>query len=126
MAIAKYLLPSKSVQLCVSLAAPAKVFAVSFSQPPIFSGSPYLNLTKSPSIHVLCATDSLICLLKPGLNGTLINGIILSILLTVHPSNHTVSLSFIYCFTPVQSPRGKYNYITLFLWWKKLLSTAIN
>ena len=74
-ATARYLVPSKSAQLCISRVTPTTVSAVVFCQPPIFSGSPYLNLTKSPSTQVLSATDSEICLLNPGLNGTFINGI---------------------------------------------------
>ena len=43
--------------------------------PPIFSGSPYLNLTKSPSVHWPSAPVSVTCLLNPGAICTFVNGI---------------------------------------------------
>ena len=64
--IAAYFLESKSAQTNWSLAAPTIVVLVSCSQPPIFSGNPYLNLTKSPSIHCPGAPVGVACLLKPG------------------------------------------------------------
>ena len=66
MPIAAYLLPSKSAQINCSLAAPTKDALTSCSQPPIFSGNPYLNLTKSPSVHLPSAPVAVTCLLNPG------------------------------------------------------------
>ena len=41
--------PSKATQLCNLLALPGYVLGLNFSQPPIFSGEPNLNLILSPS-----------------------------------------------------------------------------
>jgi hypothetical protein len=43
------LVPSKATQWCASLTTPISVLVVVFSQPPIFSGKPYLNRTLSQS-----------------------------------------------------------------------------
>ena len=67
--MAAYFSPAMDVKVCCALATPGNVllFVVSYDQPPIFSGNPYLNLTKSPSTHCDSAPDSVTCLLKPGL-----------------------------------------------------------
>ena len=54
---AAYLFPSRSFQVCCALAGPEIVFCPMAVKPPIFSGWPYLNLVKSPSIHCPSATD---------------------------------------------------------------------
>jgi hypothetical protein len=51
--MAVYFSPAKLENATCALAAPGNVLlaAVNCNQPPIFSGNPYLNLTKSPSVH---------------------------------------------------------------------------
>jgi hypothetical protein len=57
--MATYFSPFIAANACCALATPGNVLLelVSCDQPPIFSGSPYLNLTKSPSIHCDSAPD---------------------------------------------------------------------
>ena len=73
--MAAYFLPSKSVHVCCALAGPAIVCPPIAAKPPIFSGCAYLNLTKSPSIHLPSAPDGVSVLSKPGNNFTFVRGI---------------------------------------------------
>jgi len=75
--MAAYLLPSRSAQTNCSLAAPTRVELTICSQPPIFSGKPYLNLTKSPSVHLPSAPVAVTYLLNPGAIFTFVKGIML-------------------------------------------------
>ena len=72
---AAYFLPSKSFHVCCALAGPAIVFCPMAVNPPIFSGCPYLNLTKSLSTHCPSAPDGVSALLIPGTICTLVQGI---------------------------------------------------
>ena len=51
--MAAYFSPAKLEKATWALAAPGRVSeaAVNCDHHPIFSGNPYLNLTKSPSVH---------------------------------------------------------------------------
>ena len=55
--IAAYFLPTVLAQTCCALAAPTNLSFTKADQPPIFSGSPYLNLTLSPSTKRPSASD---------------------------------------------------------------------
>ena len=64
--MAAYFLPSVLAQTCCALAAPTNLSLTKADQPPIFSGSPYLNLTLSPSTNLPSASEGVDCLSKPG------------------------------------------------------------
>ena len=66
--IAMYLFPSKSTKANWRLATPTIVSVTNEDQPPTFSGSPYLNLVLSQSIHLFSAPDAVSCLSIPGAN----------------------------------------------------------
>jgi hypothetical protein len=66
--IATYLFPSLSTKECCALATPCIVSVSKEDQPPIFSGSPYLNLTRSESTQRPAAPTLVSCLSIPGAN----------------------------------------------------------
>ena len=64
--IAAYLFPEVSAQTCCCLAAPTILSLHKADQPPIFSGSPYLKRTLSPSTQRPSASAGVDCLSNPG------------------------------------------------------------